>query len=141
MRIRRLPHYHYAVFGSKELVEGREEAFDERRYKTFNWAMMAQELDHFATSKWLINQGVMAPLVRCSASVNLLDAVKSGAALAVIPCFAGLTDPSLVQVSESFVPDTGRIWLVLPEDANRRSEIRQAADCIIDLFETSFASS
>lgn len=138
MRVRRLPHYPYAVYGAASLVEERPEAFDNRRFSSFSWAMLAQELDHFATSKWLIERGVTAPLVRCSASTNLLDAAVGGGVLAVIPCFAGDAETSLVRVSDAFVPDSGRIWMVLPEDVNRRPEIRVAADRIIALFETLF---
>ncbi len=100
--------------------------------------MLAQELDHFATSKWLIDQGVRSPIVRCSASVNLLDAVKSGGVLAVIPCFAGDVDPALTRVSEPFVPGNSQIWLVLPDDINRRPHIRRTADLLVNLFTENF---
>lgn len=138
MRVRRLPHYHYAVYGHQTLVEGNTSAFDARRFQDFSWAMLAPELDHFATSKWLLERGVHNIILRCSASVNLLDAVRSGSVLAVIPCFAGDAEPALRRVSEPFVPDTGRIWMVLPDDVNRRPAVRQAADRIVSLFQSSF---
>ena len=138
MKVRQLPHYTYAVYGARSLVENLPAAFDERRFSRFNWAMMAQELDHFATSKWLLGQKVKNVVLRCSASINLLDAVKSGSVLAVVPCFAADTEPSLMRVSDPFVPDTGRIWMVLPDDINRKPAIRQTADRIVDLFENQF---
>lgn len=139
MRVRRLPHYHYAVYGAKRFIEGRPEAYDDRRFNAFSWAMMAQELDHFATSKWLLDKGVKNPALRCSASTNLLDAVRDSSLLAVIPCFAGDAEPALTRVSDVFVPETGRIWMVLPDDVNRRPAIRQAANRLVRLFEQSFA--
>lgn len=138
MRVRRLPHYHYAVYGAKALVENRPEALDERRFTEFNWAMMAEELDHFATSKWLIGKGVKNPVLRCSASINLMDAVRSGGLLAVVPCFAGDAEPSFMRVSQPFVPDAGRIWMVLPDDVNKRPHVRRVADRLVDLFERTF---
>ncbi len=140
MRVRRLPHYHYAVYGSERLVKNRPEAFDERRFTAFSWAMMAQELDHFATSAWLLSQGVKNPALRCSASINLLDAIKSATMLAVVPCFTGDNEPGFVRVSKPFVPETGRIWMVLPDDVNRRPALRQAADRLVALFEANFSN-
>lgn len=136
MRVRSLPHYHYAVYGHQNLVAGRDDAFDERRFTAFPWAMLAPELNHFATSTWLIDKGVRSPAFRCSASVNLLDTAKSGDFLAVLPCFAADADPALVKVSESFVPDSSQIWMVLPEDVRRRPHVRFVADRIVGLFET-----
>lgn len=140
MRVRRLPHYHYAVYGARGLVDGQEEAFDDRRFTECNWAMMAEELDHFATSKWLIANGVKHPHVRCSASINLMDAIRSGGLLAVVPCFAGDGEPDFVRVSEPFVPETGRIWMVLPDDVNKRPHVRRAADRLVTLFEQQFGT-
>lgn len=140
MRVRRLPHYHYAVYGAERLVKNRPEARDERRFTAFSWAMMAQELDHFATSAWLLSQGVTHPALRCSASINLLDAIRSGTMLAVVPCFAGDSEPGFLRVSDPFVPETGRIWMVLPDDVNRRPALRHMADRLITLFETSFTA-
>ena len=139
MRVKRLPSYSYAVYGNKTLVDQNPAAYDKRRFIDFQWAMLAQELDHFATSQWLIDNGVKNPAVRFSASVNLMDAVKSGAVLAVIPCFAGELEPDLVQVSEPFVPSSGQIWMVLPDDVNRRPHIRQTADILVTLFNENFA--
>ena len=138
MRVRQLRHYNYAVYGANTLVSDKPEAYDDRRFSAFNWAMMAQELDHFATSKWLIKQGVKNPTLRCSASINLLDAVKSGSLLAVLPCFAADPEPTLTRVSEPFIPDSGRIWMVLPDDINRKPAIRMTADRLVSLFESHF---
>lgn len=138
MRVKRLPSYPYAVYGNKTLVKQNPAANDTRRFKNFQWAMLAQELDHFATSQWLIDNGVTNPAVRFSASINLLDAVKGGSVMAVIPCFAGNVEPDLVRVSTPFIPGNNQIWLVLPDDVNRRPHIRQTADVLVDLFNENF---
>jgi len=140
MRVMRLPSYTYAVYGAAKLVVDRAEAFDARRFSVFQWAMLAQELDHFATSKWLLEQGVVNPVIRCSASINLLDAVKSGRVLAVLPCFSGDSETALSRVSEPFVPGNAQIWMVLPEDVNRRPHLRQTADLLVELFNKKFVN-
>ena len=138
MRVKRLPSYTYAVYGANTLVADRLDAFDNQRFNNFHWAMLAQELDHFATSKWLTGHGVKNPIVRCSASINLLDAVKSGRVLVVVPCFAGDAEPALTRVSDPFIPDDNQIWLVMPDDINRRPHIRRTADLLVSLFSKNF---
>ncbi len=136
MKIRRLAHFPYAVYGAKTLVENHPGAFDERRFTDFEWAMLLSELDHFPTSKWLRTRCSKTPLIKCSSSTTLIDAVKSAEVLAILPVFVGGHEPQFQQVSEPFVPDRGQIWMVLPEDVNQRPPIRRVADQLITLFDT-----
>ncbi|WP_262694742.1 LysR family transcriptional regulator [Kordiimonas aquimaris] len=134
MKVRRLPDYAYAIYGGKRLVAAREDAFDERRFNTFDWAMLLPELDHFPTAKWLVERTNQTPILRCSSSINLLDAVKSNQVLAILPCFAGDAEPDFVRVCHPFVPDSGQIWMVTPDDISKRPHIRETADKICALF-------
>lgn len=136
MKVRRLPDYAYAVYGASSLVEGQDAAFDERRFSDFDWAMLLPELDHFPTAKWLAAQANVTPILRCSSSINLLDAVKGGHVLAVLPCFAGDAEQGLTRLCNPFVPESGQIWMVMPDDINKRPHIREAADKIWELFQT-----
>ncbi len=134
MKVRRLPHFNYAVYAAESLVAGRESAFDDRRFSRFEWAMLLPELDHFPTSKWLKAHCNKAPLLRCSTSINLLDAVKSGHVLAILPAFIGDNEHILKRVSSPFIPDHGQIWMVLPDDVGRRPHVRAVADRLVALF-------
>ena len=129
--LRRLPDYACAVFGASSLVQNRAEAFDDRRFESFDWAALVDELDHFPTARWLSSRLQRDPVVRFSTSINLLDAVKSGSVLAVIPCFAGDPEDDIVRVSDPFVPDYGGHWLALADDVRRRPYVRRAADRIV----------
>ena len=138
LRVRKIPHYQYAVYGARTLVFGRPDAFDERRFGNFDWAMMSEELNHFGTSSWLIERGVSNVVLRCSQSDNLLHAVRGGSVLAVIPCFAGDQDPGLERVSQPFIPEATCIWMLLPDDIKRKPAVRRVADRLVALFESRF---
>ena len=140
VRMRKLPHFHYAVYGARTLVDGDPRAFDKRRFSAFDWAMLSKEQDHFPTSRWLRDRHVENVIVRCSQSTNLLQAVKSGSMLAVLPCFVGDADLTLRRVSDSFVPESGAIWLVLPDDVQQKPAIRRVADRLIALFQSRFSA-
>lgn len=133
--LRRLPDYACAVFGASKLVRHCPKAFDDRRFSEFEWAALVQELEHFPTARWLSKRIPKAPVARFSASINLLDAVKSGKVLAVLPCFAGDVEKGVVRVSETFVPDYGGHWLVLADDVRRRPHVRRVADRIVEFLQ------
>lgn len=133
--IRRLPDYACAVYGATSLVGGRAEAHDKRRYKAFDWAALAPELQHLPTARWLAARLGKAPIVRCSLSVNLLEAIRSGSVLAVVPCFAADGEERLTRVSAPFIPDYDGHWLVMADDVRRRPHVRRAADRLVELLE------
>ena len=133
--IKRLPDYSCAVYGAAELVRGRDEAFDSRRFSEFKWAALVEELDQFPTARWLGRRLRTSPVVRFSTSINLLDSVKGGKVLAVVPCFAGDSEEGLVRVSETFVPEYGGHWMVLADDTRRRPHVRRAADRIVTFLQ------
>ena len=137
--VKRLPDYACAVYGASTLVRAREEAFDDRRFSKFEWAALVEELDHFPTARWLSNRLQKTPVVRFSTSINLLDAVKGGTVLAVLPCFAGDIEKGIERVSETFVPDYGGHWIVLGNDTRRRPHVRLTADRIIAFLHASLA--
>lgn len=133
--VRRLPDYGCAAYGHVDLVRDRPQAFDARRFTAFDWAALAPELAHFPTARWLAGQCRSEPVIRCSTSVNLLDAVLSGRVLAVLPCFAADGDARLRRVAPPFVPDYDGHWLVMADDVRRRPHVRRAADRIVALLE------
>ncbi len=128
--VKRLPDYACAVYGASRLVSVRAEAFDDRRFSEFEWAALVEELDHFPTARWLSKRLKKAPVARFSTSINLLDAVRGGNVLAVLPCFAGDTENGIERVSETFVPDYDGHWIVLGNDIRRRPHVRRTADRI-----------
>ena len=129
--VRRLPDYACAAYGAASLVGEDPCAFDERRFARFEWAALAEELEHFPTARWLSSRIGKEPVVRFSASTNLLDAVKGGAVLAVLPCFAGDREDDLVRISKPFIPDYGGHWIVLADDVRRRPHVRRVSDRIV----------
>lgn len=135
LKVRALPHYSYAAYGQADLVAAKPPVKDSASASHFDWAMLSAELDHFPTSQWLLDIGAPEPVVRCSSSSNLLDAVLGGNLLAVIPCFIGDRHETLKRASAPFVPTDNSVWMVLPEDVSHRPDIRAAADRFIALFD------
>lgn len=132
--LKRLPDYACAVYGASRLVKDHGEAFSEQRFSEFDWVALVEELDHFPTARWLASRLKSRPVARVSTSTNLLDAVKGGTVLAVLPCFAGELEDEIARLGDTFVPDYGGHWMVLGEDFRRRPHVRRAADRITALL-------
>lgn len=137
IKIKKLPDYAFAPYGSRRLVRSRKAAFDKRRFSSFNWAALAGEFDHLPSARMLASQLKVRPVARFSLSTNLLDGVKSGHVLALLPCFAGDAEKDLIRLGRPFVPDYGGHWLAMAEDSARRPHVRRAADCLIELLQKS----
>jgi len=134
LSIRKLPDYACAVYGAEKLVGKRDDAFDDRRFSAFNWATFVEESEHFPTARWLSSKLKKNSVVRFSTSTNMLDAVRGGYVLAVLPCFAAESEPGIVRVSDTFLPDYGGHWIALADDLRRRPHVRRIADRVADFL-------
>lgn len=129
-----LPSVAFAAYGARSLVEGKNEAFDDRRFKSFRWAGLTQDRDHYSSSRWLAQRLKVEPSARCSSSTHLLHCVESGHFLAMLPCFAAGVRPNLCRVSEPVVLDMSSLWMVYADDMPRRPPVRFIANRIVELF-------
>lgn len=73
----------------------------------FPWVAGDDTFAHLDSAKWLRQQGLDAKAVLLTNShVNVLNLVKAGAGLAVLPCYLGDLEPSLCRV----LPDPPKAW-------------------------------
>ena len=135
IKLKSLPHFSWAAYGAKSLIKNRRVAFDERRFERFEWFTLSDEFEHFPSVRWLKKHLQKPPLATFSHSVNLLDAVRGGNGMAIMPCFAGDPDDNLRRCSKPFFPNNDGHWLVLAEDVARRPAVRNLADRIIECLE------
>ncbi|MEM8589137.1 MAG: LysR substrate-binding domain-containing protein [Pseudomonadota bacterium] len=74
------------------------------------------------------------PQVRCASSLILLEAVKAGAGLGLLPCYAADPEPDLVRVSGTIEELQGQIWLVYHADSRNRPAVMTLVDRLDALF-------
>ncbi len=135
VRVKGLPGYTWAVYGAAKLVRGRDDARDNKRYSNFDWVTLSPELSHFPSARWLSPRLKKTPIATFNHSTNLLDAIRGGAVLGLIPCFAGDLEKGIVRLSKPFEADYDGHWMVLAEDIGRRPAVRSVADAIANLLE------
>jgi len=124
----------YAVYGSKRYVEANPAARDETRYDLCDWVGGSSALEGLASQVWLKGKLKKDPILRCSQTLQFLDATKSGIGLTVLPKMVGDREPLLEQVSDLILLNNSEIWLVIHEDLKRAPAVRAVIDWLVPLF-------
>jgi DNA-binding transcriptional LysR family regulator len=133
--VRRLPDPTYAVFGARSYVERNPAALTEERYRECSWIGFDETYSNSATLAWLREKIGRWPHVRCSQSTTIHDALVGGAGLAVIPCYAGAEEASLVRLTPPLDLPSQGLWMVVHEDLRHQPRVRLVADNLAALFE------
>ena len=134
--MRKLGDAPYAVYGSTHYVQANPAAKNETRYDLCDWVSGSSALEGLASQVWLNGKLKKDPILRCSQTLQFLDAVKSGIGLTILPKMVGDREPLLEQVSESVSLNNSEIWLVIHEDLKRASAVRMVIDWLVPLFHT-----
>jgi DNA-binding transcriptional LysR family regulator len=135
LAMRALPQPSYAVFGANTYVARNPVAATAGRYDACRWIGFDETRGHSESLLWLSAKIGRAPHIRCSNASAILDALMAGAGLAVLPCFVGAEEPTLMQLTAPIDElDREGLWLVVHEDMRDRPRVRLAADRIAALF-------
>jgi molybdate transport repressor ModE-like protein len=135
LAMRALPQPSYAVFGAKTYLARNPVAATAGRYEACRWIGFDETRGHSESLLWLTAKIGRAPHIRCSNASAILDALMAGAGLAVLPCFIGAEEPTLMQLTAPIDElDREGLWLVVHEDMRDRPRVRLAADRIAALF-------
>lgn len=100
----------------------------------FPWIAGDETFTHLDSSKWLRQQGLDTRAVLLTNShVNVLNLVKAGAGLAVLPCYLGDLEPSICRVIQA-PPKTWRsdLWLLTRPELRQVPRIKQLFDAVYE---------
>jgi DNA-binding transcriptional LysR family regulator len=133
--MRSLPQFSYVVFGSKSYVARHPEAMTEARYQGCRWIGFDDTRGRSESFEWLCAKIGRVPEIRCSNASNILNALVTGAGLAVMPCWIGAEEPMLMQLTPPIENlDRDVMWLVVHQDMRNRPRVRLVADRLAALF-------
>ncbi len=133
--LHRLPDVAYAVYGSAVFVEREPDALTEARYELCPWVGFDAESDHLPTARWLRARVRKPMALLCTRPTNVLDGIKAGLGLGLLPCFAGEREDDLIRLTAPVDLDTHGLWLVAHEEMHRAPAAELVFDRLIDLFD------
>ena len=93
-----------------------------------------RSMSEMPAAQWLAGRSERATVVmRCRDAVDMLTAAQSGAGLAVLPCFLGDADPSLVRLTREPVASS-RVSIVYRREAGVTPEVRSVVAFIVEVL-------
>jgi DNA-binding transcriptional LysR family regulator len=133
---RKLGDLAYAVYGETGLVDRNPAARGETRYRDCPWVGYDEEHSHFADQQWVLARlAGRVPAIRVNNGLVLHEAVRRGAGLGVLPCFAGDPDPALVRLTPPVAELVSTQYLIVHRDLRRTPGVRAVMDELVVLFQ------
>ena len=132
---RRLGHMAFAVYAGRDYAAGEPRVFSDERYDACAWVGFTPAHGYFPTEQWLARRRpIDPPADRFDNAFMVLEAVRAGVGLGLLPVWLGERDPSLVRVSE-VLPDLIRPTShLMNADLRHEPRLRAVADAIGALF-------
>jgi DNA-binding transcriptional LysR family regulator len=101
------------------------------------WIAYPEEQGHLASALWLDQQikadrGKVA--LRASNLTMRIEAVRAGAGIALLPCYAADCDPLLERVTEPVPELAADYWVIVHRDLRRAACVRAVIDWVQALF-------
>lgn len=124
--VRRLARLAYAVYAPQALA-GADPA-------TLPWIGYEERYGHLPEAQWVLRRYPQARVVlRASVGALVLEAVRAGLGVAVLPCYLAGGDPALVRMTEPVL--LREAWLLLHRALRRTARVRAVADWVSECFE------
>jgi DNA-binding transcriptional LysR family regulator len=100
------------------------------------WIGFDDNHSYMPGQQWLQKElGGARPVIRSNNWLVLLEAVRSGAGLAVLPCYLGDRDRALRRVG-GIIPEVfADQWLLVHRDLRALPRVRAVMDALVDLFQ------
>jgi DNA-binding transcriptional LysR family regulator len=129
---RKLCRVAYAVFAARSL-ELKRAAMP--ALVDFPWIGFDDDHTYMPGQHWLQVQLGRRPEIRVNNWLVLHDAVRSGAGLAVMPCYLADQDPALRRIGGVLPEITTEQWLLVHRDLRALPRVRAVMDALVELFQ------
>jgi DNA-binding transcriptional LysR family regulator len=124
-----------AVYGAPSVIEAHPAARTNARWRSCPWVAYDAPHEYFGSMRWLAERlGDLRPQVRASEFSLLLEAIRAGAGLGILPCFVGDADPGLERVTAPIDELAADLWLVVHPDLRAIPRIRLVMEWNQSLF-------
>lgn len=132
---RKLGRFAFAVYGGRDYVAANPAAHGDARWADCAWAGFDEEHHYFAGQQWLLSRlGGRVPAVRLNDAMVLQEAVRGGAGLGVLACFAADPDPALARLTPPIAEVVSLQHLIVHEDLRRVPRVRAVMEALAELF-------
>jgi DNA-binding transcriptional LysR family regulator len=124
-----------AIYASHALALVARDMEEDDRFERLPWILFNESQAHFETMQWLARHlGDRPSLLRFDRTELILQAVASGAGLAILPCAIAASDPRLVRIGPKIDALKADYWLISHRDGAKTPWMRSAINLLVDVF-------
>jgi DNA-binding transcriptional LysR family regulator len=130
---RRLGRVTYAIYASRTLTIA---DVSREALRRMPWAGFDDDHNYMPGQSWTLDllDGAR-PAIRVNNWLVLHEAVRVGAGLAVLPCYAGDADPALQRIGPILEEVAADQWLLVHRDLRALPRVRAVMDALVQLFQ------
>lgn len=132
--VRKLGHMPFAAYGTRGYVEAHPSSLTEARWHDCAWVGFNAKHRYFPSARWLTARRGTDPTYRCSNGFVLVDVLRGGAGLALLPCWLGDVDAGLVRVTPPIADLEHQTWCVVHADRRRDRAVASATAALARLY-------
>lgn len=103
------------------------------------WVGVAPEFARTNSARWVLNHHISRISNFVSAPHTLIDLVRAGAGVAILPCFAGDNDPQLRRYGPLVEELSEYQWIIMHDERRNLPEVRTMADRVSKVIEANRA--
>ncbi|MBC7182278.1 MAG: LysR family transcriptional regulator, partial [Marinobacter sp.] len=92
-----------------------------------------ETFSHLATGRWYRKQlKNVTSVIRCNSLQSMHALARSGAGLAVLPCYLGESTRELRRLSEPLEGESVDLWLHVNQDTQQMARVRMVMEFLVD---------
>ena len=128
---RKLGRVAFAVYAARSFPLPRKPAL-----QLLPWIGFDDNHSYMPGQHWLQKLlGGARPVIRSNNWLLLAEATRSGAGLAVLPCYLGDPDPALKRIGNPITEVFADQWLLVHRDLRALPRVRAVMDAVVELFQ------
>jgi len=138
--VRKLGRMPFAAYGTRAYVEVHPSSRTDARWQDCAWVGFDAKHRYFSTARWLTARRGTDPTYRCPNGFVLVDVLRGGAGLALLPCWLGDADVGLVRVTPPIEDLEHETWCLVHPDRRRDRGVAGAIAALARLYGAGLAT-
>ncbi|MBE0486877.1 LysR family transcriptional regulator [Marinobacter sp.] len=122
-----------AVYGSARYCRRNRGMDIENRPEACTWIIPDESFSHLATGRWYRKHlKNVTSVIRCNSLQSMVALSKSGAGLAVLPCYLGEAAKELRRLSDPLDGESVDLWLHVNQDTQQMARVRIVMEFLVE---------
>jgi DNA-binding transcriptional LysR family regulator len=122
-----------AVYGAARYCRRHRNMDIENHPEECTWILPDESFSHLATGRWYRKHlKNVSSVIRCNSLQSMATLARSGAGLAVLPCYLGEAAKELRRLSDPLEGESVDLWLHVNQDTQQMARVRIVMEFLVD---------